>query len=61
MPGMPAYPGSVGDYQWAGYGGTLFWVDPRERLMVVLMMQAPNQLSRYTALIRTLVYAALVK
>jgi len=59
--GFPAYPGSVGDYQWAGYAGTLFWVDPRERLVVVLMMQAPTQLSRYSALIRTLVYAALVK
>jgi len=59
--GTPAYPGSIGDYQWAGYAGTLFWVDPRERLAVVFMVQAPTQLSRYSALIRTMVYAALVK
>jgi CubicO group peptidase (beta-lactamase class C family) len=59
--GTPAYPGTVGDLQWAGYAGTLFWADPRERLAVVFMVQAPTQLSRYSALIRTLVYAALVK
>src|SRR5262249_51356302 len=25
--GLSAQPGSVGDYNWAGYGGTYFWVD----------------------------------
>ena len=59
--GAPTYPGSVGDYQWGGYAGTMFWVDPRERLVAVFMVQAPNQLGRYAMIIRTMVYAAIVK
>src|SRR5258707_9803936 len=27
--GGPATPGSVGDYNWGGAGGTYFWVDPK--------------------------------
>jgi CubicO group peptidase (beta-lactamase class C family) len=30
---MANVPGSEGDYGWAGYGGTFFWIDPKEALM----------------------------
>jgi CubicO group peptidase (beta-lactamase class C family) len=35
-------PGSVGDFSWAGVTGTFFWVDPKEKLVAVLMVQSPQ-------------------
>jgi CubicO group peptidase (beta-lactamase class C family) len=36
-------PASIGTYSWGGIFGTYFFVDPRERLVGVLMMQVhPN-------------------
>ena len=57
--GGPSVNGSVGDYNWGGAGGTVFWVDPKERMLVVLMMQAPSQRIRYRAVVRDMVYAAI--
>lgn len=37
--GVAALPGSVGEYGWAGNAGTLFWVDPSERLIAIYMVQ----------------------
>ncbi|AKJ28160.1 serine hydrolase domain-containing protein [Caldimonas brevitalea] len=50
--------GSIGDYSWGGLGGTYFWVDPRERLIAIWMMQAPGQRDHYRSLFKNLVYAA---
>lgn len=61
LPGTAPVPGSVGDYYWGGLGGTYFWVDPKERLVAILMLQAPAQRDYYRALFRDLVYAAVVK
>jgi CubicO group peptidase (beta-lactamase class C family) len=52
-------PGRVGEYNWSGYGGTTFWVDPKEGLIAILMMQAPNQRNHYRVLYRQQVYGAL--
>jgi len=59
--GIAAVPGSAGEYMWAGYGGTFFWVDPKERLTVVLMAQQPGP-SRvyYRKELKQLVYQAIV-
>jgi CubicO group peptidase (beta-lactamase class C family) len=57
--GLSSTNGSGGDYNWAGLGGTYFWVDPKERLIAVWMMQAPNQRNYYRELFRNMVYAAL--
>ena len=57
--GLSATNGSAGDYNWAGLGGTYFWVDPKERLIGVWMMQAPNQRNYYRELFRNMVYGAL--
>ena len=53
-------PGSPGLFFWSGTGGTMFWVDPNEELVVVYLTQAPG-LSRqhYRRWIMTRVYEAL--
>jgi CubicO group peptidase (beta-lactamase class C family) len=60
-PGIAATPGSQGDYTWAGYAGTYFWVDPKEELAVVYMSQAPSPIrAHYRRMLRQLVYQAIV-
>jgi CubicO group peptidase (beta-lactamase class C family) len=61
QPGRNPLPGSVGDYSWSGVSGTYFWIDPKQQLIAVLMMQAPIQRLRYRYLMRTLVYQAVVE
>ena len=60
--GRNPVPGSVGDFSWAGITGTFFWVDPKEKLVAVLMVQAPQGLNgviwRQT---RTMVYQAMTR
>ena len=59
-PGHNPYPGSVGEFYWVGATGTAFWVDPKERLVAILMIQVPlTQTRHYRSLIRNLVYQAL--
>jgi CubicO group peptidase (beta-lactamase class C family) len=54
-------PGSPGVFFWGGAWGTHFWVDPKEKLIAVLMVQVPlSQAPHYQFLIRSLVYQALV-
>ena len=31
-PGIAGVPGSAGEFMWAGYAGTYFWVDPKEQV-----------------------------
>lgn len=57
--GLATSPGSAGQYYWGGIAGTVFWVDPREELIAVLLTQAPGQREYYRSLFRNLVYASL--
>ncbi len=59
--GRNPLPGSVGDYYWGGAQGTYFWIDPKEQLYVVFMMQSPQARLSYRFLLRQMVYQALVK
>jgi CubicO group peptidase (beta-lactamase class C family) len=59
--GMSPAPGSVGEFFWGGVTGTYFWIDPREQMVVVLMLQAPDQRLRYRYLARRLVYGAVTE
>jgi len=59
--GMSPYPGSVGELNWGGAGGTYFWVDPKEDMFVVFMMQSPKQRVYYRGLLKDMIYAAVVK
>lgn len=58
-PGKNPMHGSVGEYYWNGASGTGFWVDPKEQLIVVMMLQAPAQ-QRLRVLMRQLVHQAIV-
>jgi len=59
-PGHNPYPGSVGEFYWVGATGTVFWVDPKESLVGILMIQLrATQTRHYRSLIRNLVYQAL--
>jgi CubicO group peptidase (beta-lactamase class C family) len=58
--GMSEWMGSPGEFYWGGYAGTAFWVDPKEKLVPVLMMQAPGKRAHYRTLFRDLVYQSLV-
>lgn len=59
--GMATIPGSVGEFTWGGYGGTFFWVDPKEEIVAIYMSQAPGPSRQYyRRLFKALVYQALV-
>ncbi len=57
--GLADSPGSLGDYDWGGLNGTYFWVDPKERLIGIWMMQAVEPRVYYRRLMRAMVYGAL--
>src|SRR5579871_1941569 len=53
-------PGSVGDFSWAGILGTFFWVDPKEKLVTVQMVQVqPTVINVVWREARTMVYQAM--
>jgi len=56
--GIASVAGSAGHYYWGGIAGTTFWVDPKEDLFAVMMMQGPGQRAYFRPLFRNLVYAA---
>ena len=60
-PGIAGVPGSAGEFMWAGYAGTYFWVDPKEQITAVFMSQAPSPIrAYYRKLVKQLVYQAIV-
>ncbi len=51
----------AGDFYWGGMASTIFWVDPREDLVVILMTQLmPSRTFNLRGLFKSIVYAALV-
>jgi CubicO group peptidase (beta-lactamase class C family) len=59
-PGRNPLPGSVGTYYWTGAWGTTFWIDPEEKLIGIMMIQAPLvSTGPYRRAMRTLTYQAL--
>jgi CubicO group peptidase (beta-lactamase class C family) len=60
--GRNPMPGSAGEFYWTGASGTTFWVDPKENLIAIMMLQVPiNQTAYYRSLIRNTVYQAIAK
>jgi CubicO group peptidase (beta-lactamase class C family) len=58
--GRNPLPGWIGNFYWTGAWGTTFWVDPRERLIAIQMIQTPaNSGGPYRHAFRNLTYAAL--
>jgi CubicO group peptidase (beta-lactamase class C family) len=56
--GMAPFAGSVGQFFWSGVAGTFFWIDPKEDLFTVFMMQGSGQREYFRNMVRSLVYAA---
>jgi CubicO group peptidase (beta-lactamase class C family) len=62
-PAAAGYMNSEGTYFWAGAAGTQFWIDPKEDLVVVAMIQhmaTPDVDNTFWPQIRSLVYSALL-
>jgi CubicO group peptidase (beta-lactamase class C family) len=59
--GEAGLPGSVGEYGWSGAAGTHFWIDPKEQLLALYMIQASEGDTRFLIRqFRTMVQAALI-
>jgi CubicO group peptidase (beta-lactamase class C family) len=59
--GDSALMGSVGEYGWSGAAGTTFWVDPKEQLVGIYMVQASEGDTRFLRnQFRTMVQAAII-
>ncbi len=62
-PALSMVPGSVGEYAWGGAASTYFFIDPREKMIVIFMTQLLPS-STYPAMrrdLRTLVYSAMTR
>ncbi|HRK71653.1 MAG TPA: serine hydrolase [Micropepsaceae bacterium] len=62
-PALSMVPGSVGEYAWGGAASTYFFVDPKEKLIVIFLTQLIPS-STYPAMrrdLRTLVYSAMTR
>ena len=57
--GVSPYAGSAGELNWGGAGGTYFWLDPKEDMFVVFMMQSPSKRVPYRGVLKDMIYAAL--
>lgn len=57
--GRNPLPGSVGDLTWMGVWGTSFVIDPKEKLILILLTQQPNKLKEHHRLLRQMVYSLL--
>jgi CubicO group peptidase (beta-lactamase class C family) len=52
---------SEGDYYWGGAASTIFWIDPKEELVVIFMTQLmPSRSFDFRGQLKNLVYSALV-
>jgi CubicO group peptidase (beta-lactamase class C family) len=57
QPSRAALP--LGEYRWDGVAGTFFFVDPKDDMFVICMMQSPSQRGRIEMELKALVYEAL--
>jgi len=59
--GQNPLPGSVGSFYWTGAYGTTFYIDPEEKMIIIMMIQSPMSTgARYRRVVRYLAYQALV-
>jgi CubicO group peptidase (beta-lactamase class C family) len=55
----PSWP--TGEYRWDGVAGTFFFIDPKDDMFAICMMQSPSQRERIQTKLKTLIYEALNK
>ena len=60
-PGVEGELGSAGAYRWGGFFGTVFWVDPKEELIGILMTQLYPSTSDFREKFRIMTYQAIVE
>jgi CubicO group peptidase (beta-lactamase class C family) len=58
-PGVDGELGSEGAYYWGGFFGTIFWVDPREELIGILMTQVFPSTADFQERFRLMAYQAI--
>ena len=51
----------LGEYRWDGAGGSFYFVDPQDDMLVVFMVQAMTQGGRIQLALKTLIYEAMGK
>jgi CubicO group peptidase (beta-lactamase class C family) len=51
----------LGEYRWDGAGGSFYFVDPQDDMLVVFMVQAPTQGGRIQLALKTIMFEALGK
>jgi CubicO group peptidase (beta-lactamase class C family) len=51
----------LGEYRWDGVGGTFFFIDPKDDMFVIFMVQTPSQRGRIQLALKILIYQALGK
>ncbi len=56
--GVSPVMGSVGEYNWGGAGGTYYFADPQEKMVVIYMMQSPKYRVPLRTQLRSMVYGA---
>ena len=57
-----AYPASNGEFSWAGLASTVFWIDPQQDLVVIMLTQyLPYRGIFYSELLHRLVRAAVIE
>lgn len=60
-PGLTGGPRSEGAFGWLGFFNTVYWVDPKEQLVAIIMTQLyPNNESQLTDRFEVAVYSAIV-
>jgi CubicO group peptidase (beta-lactamase class C family) len=57
MPPNRSWP--PGEYRWDGVAGTFFFVDPKDDMFTICMMQSPSQRGRIQTEMKALIYEAL--
>jgi CubicO group peptidase (beta-lactamase class C family) len=59
-PGENPLPGSTGSFYWTGAFGTTFYIDPKQQLIIIMMIQVPlSESGFYRRIFRYLAYQAL--
>ena len=56
VPANTSWP--LGEYRWDGAAGTFFFIDPKDDMFVICMVQTPSQRGRIQLALKTLIYQA---
>jgi len=49
----------IGEYRWDGVAGTFYFIDPKDDMFTIVMMQTPSQRGRIQTELKKLIYGAL--